>query len=138
MTSRRSLPHRLTAVLAAVALVLGSGGHWLVLQGVAWAGMIAVYSQDRPLAAAVSNTFDGEHQCELCKAVAKGQKEEGDAGQNPGGSLKIKVGKKLTASIAAESSALSRTDAFIPLARPAGLVAWQRTETPPVPPPRGA
>ncbi len=52
------------------------GGHWLALQGVAWVTMLVDNSQESSLVDAVSKTFDGQHPCPLCKAVATGQSEE--------------------------------------------------------------
>ncbi|MCC6234859.1 MAG: hypothetical protein IT580_19610, partial [Verrucomicrobiales bacterium] len=52
----------------ALALVLATGLHWAVLQGVAWTGMLVTYSRDASLAEAVSRTLDGEHPCALCRA----------------------------------------------------------------------
>jgi len=52
------------------------GGHWLALQGIAWVTMLADNSRQNSLVDAVSKTFDGQHPCPLCKAVASGQSEE--------------------------------------------------------------
>jgi len=52
------------------------GGHWLALQGVAWVTMLVDNSRESSLVDAVSKTFDGQHPCPLCKAVATGQNEE--------------------------------------------------------------
>jgi hypothetical protein len=66
----------LTSMLVALAICSASGAHWVLLQSVAWAGMVVTYAQDRPLAEAVSDTFDGQHPCDMCKAIVTGQKEE--------------------------------------------------------------
>ena len=42
-----------------------------VLQSVAWARMIVSFSKSAPLEKALAMTFDGEHPCKLCKAIAK-------------------------------------------------------------------
>ncbi len=52
------------------------GGHWFALQGVAWVTMLVDRTQDSSLAEALDTTFDGQHPCSLCKAVAAGKKEE--------------------------------------------------------------
>ena len=57
-------------------LVLLTGTHWLALQTVAWAGMIVSYSETAPLRTALAETFDGQHPCPLCKAIAAGKKSE--------------------------------------------------------------
>jgi hypothetical protein len=65
-----------TACLLAAFVV--AGGHWAVLQSVAWVGMLANYSGQHGLVAGVSKTFDGQHPCGLCKTVEEGQKQEGE------------------------------------------------------------
>ena len=63
-------------LLLIVALLAATDAQWLVLQSVAWAGMIVSYSQKAPLKTALAETFDGEHPCPLCKAIAAGKKSE--------------------------------------------------------------
>jgi hypothetical protein len=58
------------------ALVFTLGGHWAVLQMVAWAGMAANFSQTDSLPVAISKTFDGKNPCKLCKLVSAGKKAE--------------------------------------------------------------
>jgi len=53
-----------------------AGGHWAVLQSVAWTGMIVEYSKDSTLGAALIKTFGGKAPCEMCKTIdAEKQKE---------------------------------------------------------------
>lgn len=59
-----------------VALLAATGAHWAVLQSVAWTAMLANNLQEQSLTLAVSQTFDGEHPCCLCKAIAAGKKSE--------------------------------------------------------------
>jgi hypothetical protein len=61
-----------------LALVLVTGGHWALLQSVAWVGMAVSYSQDCTLRQALVKTFDGQHPCKLCKAVREGKSAEKD------------------------------------------------------------
>jgi hypothetical protein len=70
------MARRLTQLLVALALVAAVGGHWAVLQSVAWVGMAVNYSQDASLAVALKKTFDGEHPCRLCVAVKEGKQQE--------------------------------------------------------------
>lgn len=65
--------------LTVLVLVLTMGGHWAFLQGVAWVGMAANYSQTETFSEALSKTFDGEHPCRLCKFVSEGKKAEKDS-----------------------------------------------------------
>jgi hypothetical protein len=63
-------------IVSVAALLSICDGHWLILQSVAWGGMVIKYSQDGPLGAAVAKTFDGEHPCSLCHMVSKGKASE--------------------------------------------------------------
>ena len=59
-----------------VALVLMTGLHWAALQTVAWTTMLADNLCGESFTTAVSQTFDGDHPCPLCKAIAAGKKAE--------------------------------------------------------------
>ena len=51
--------HRLFKWLVAGLLILTIGGHWAVLQSVAWVGMAVSYSQNASFKEALQKTFDG-------------------------------------------------------------------------------
>ena len=53
-----------------------TGGHWLVLQTVAWSQMIVDYSRNAPIKQAIRETFDGAHPCDLCKSIQKAKQSE--------------------------------------------------------------
>ncbi len=53
-----------------------SGGHWAVLQGIAWTGMIVDYSREATLWDGVRKTFDGQNPCNMCMAINRGMQEE--------------------------------------------------------------
>lgn len=61
---------RLTHVIVLAAFVFSIGGHWYLLQGLAWVNMIRAYSQVVPLPEAVGMTFSGQYPCAICKAIA--------------------------------------------------------------------
>lgn len=61
---------------ALVALFVMVGGHWAVLQSIAWGHMIADFSRTESLGTAIEKTFDGENPCDLCLDVRKGRAEE--------------------------------------------------------------
>jgi hypothetical protein len=63
-------------LLLTLALIAAIGGHWAVLQTVAWTTMLAGNLRDVPLAVAVEKTFDGKHPCALCKQISAGKKSE--------------------------------------------------------------
>jgi hypothetical protein len=57
-------------------LFLAIGGHWALLQTVAWASMIVDYSRNAALTEAVEKTFDGHHPCRICTVIQKSQGSE--------------------------------------------------------------
>lgn len=67
---------RLARWMMVALLCISLGLQWTVLQGVAWTGMLISYARDGSLIEAVTKTFDGEHPCQLCKAVESGQKQD--------------------------------------------------------------
>jgi hypothetical protein len=71
---------RSTRILTWLMITLLVGGHWGVLQVVAWSGMLIQYSRDASFSEAWEKTFDGEHPCALCKAVDRGLADDLDAG----------------------------------------------------------
>ncbi|MBV9878509.1 MAG: hypothetical protein JO025_27500 [Verrucomicrobia bacterium] len=70
------LRSRIVLLLCSLAFLQLLGGHWAILQVGAWAGMAVSYSQQAGLMAGLSQTFDGEHPCPICKAIQVGQKHE--------------------------------------------------------------
>jgi len=67
---------RFSRWLLIAALFLAIGGHWAVLQTVAWATMIVDYSRDGALSEAVQKTFDGRHPCQICTVIQKSRQSE--------------------------------------------------------------
>ena len=52
------------------------GAHWALLQTVAWTTMLADNLCTHSVTEAMAETFDGQHPCCLCKAIAAGKKSE--------------------------------------------------------------
>jgi hypothetical protein len=73
---RRTVLNRIAKCVLIVMLILATGGHWALLQSVAWLGMTVEFSEREPLTAALQKTFDGLHPCGLCKFVEKGRQAE--------------------------------------------------------------
>lgn len=71
---------RLARLLVLMAAVQILGGHWAVLQSVAWVGMVVKYSEAESLGTALEKTFNGAHPCGLCVVVQEGQSEEKERG----------------------------------------------------------
>jgi hypothetical protein len=74
----RTVNRRLLQISLVTMLVLAIGGHWALVQSVAWVRMTVAFSKSVPLAAALSMTFDGRHPCALCKVVQTGHDAERD------------------------------------------------------------
>jgi hypothetical protein len=68
----RELKLRFYNALAACLLIVAIGGHLVLLQCAAWAGMLVSYSHKDGITAGIEKTFDGKHPCALCKIVKKG------------------------------------------------------------------
>lgn len=60
---------RSSRLLTWLMLLMLIGGHWGMLQVVAWTGMLIDYSRDATFAEAWDKTFSGEHPCKICKTV---------------------------------------------------------------------
>ncbi|HEU5123769.1 MAG TPA: hypothetical protein VFW05_06865 [Verrucomicrobiae bacterium] len=69
---RRILSH----VLVIVAVLAATGSHWLLLQSVAWTGMLANNLQTQSFSEAVDRTFSGAYPCSLCKQISKAKNAE--------------------------------------------------------------
>lgn len=67
---------RLSQLLLVLALCASVGLHWAAVQTVAWTQMLVSYTHTAGFPEAVKKTFDGEHPCDLCKAVQTGQSQE--------------------------------------------------------------
>src|SRR5688572_3519270 len=70
------MARRLFQFFVAAALVVAVGGHWAVLQSVAWVSMVVTYSQTDSWDVALQKTFSGEKPCKLCLAVKEGKQQE--------------------------------------------------------------
>ena len=78
--------------LMVLGLMVSIGLHTVVIQSAAWAGMLVSYSMEKgSVVEAVSDTFDGEHPCALCKLAQQTENAPADDKQAPkvGGKLKL-------------------------------------------------
>lgn len=57
-------------------LIVSMGGHFALLQTIAWGNMLVTYSNEATFSEAVAKTFDGDHPCELCHVVKQSKNEE--------------------------------------------------------------
>ncbi|MBV8099386.1 MAG: hypothetical protein JOZ31_09540 [Verrucomicrobia bacterium] len=70
------MARRFGTLFCALAVFQVLGGPLAALQTIAWVRMAVTYSKDDGVGAGLTKTFDGQHMCSLCKAVAK--KREGE------------------------------------------------------------
>ena len=116
--------------MVVLLLIVSVGGHWAIVQGVAWVTMFARFSQSMSLTQAAAYTFDGKHPCALCCAVKEGKTAERKESQ-------VKPPEKVTFALSPEAVLLPAP----PLASP--ILAAEFTlrsflDEPPHPPPRAA
>ena len=63
--------------LICLAFFALAGGHWALLQTIAWAQMVRDFSKSVPIAEAIVRTLSGEYPCGMCTRIgAERQKEE--------------------------------------------------------------
>lgn len=62
--------------LMCLAMFSIAGGHWAVLQTVAWAQMVREYSKTATVAEALEKTFSGKAPCSLCEQIAEARQQE--------------------------------------------------------------
>ena len=121
---------RLGNIFLAAALFLTTGSQWIVLQSIAWAGMMVAYSQRAPLAVAMRETFDGKHPCPLCRAIAAAKKSEKK------NEFTVQT-KKLEFPPVTEDFVLLTPAQFHFLPTANNMFAKSLAHKPPTPPPRG-
>jgi len=97
---------RIAHLLVVTALLAGIGGHWAILQSVAWVTMLADNLQTASVTEAVSNTFDGEHPCPMCKAIKQGRADEKQQDKQ-----QVKPGLKLEPGILSQTAIFTLTQA---------------------------
>lgn len=66
----------LAKLLVIGALFVSVGGHYVLLQTMAWGNMLLAYSQNASFSEAARKTFDGEHPCGMCKLVKESREKE--------------------------------------------------------------
>ncbi len=56
-----------------------TGGHYGMMQCVAWAGMLWSYSDEDGWLQAAQDTFSGDKPCELCEAIVEAKQGDSDS-----------------------------------------------------------
>jgi hypothetical protein len=116
--------------LMCLAMFSVAGGHWAILQTVAWAKMLGDFSRGASIEVAIMKTFSGKYPCALCRKVEKGRQiEEAPA--------TVKVEKKTESFLCAQNPIAQllfpRDFSYPPGVR---LACIGRSDAPPFPPPR--
>ena len=130
----KRLFHITGCVASGIAIVAMLGGHWLVLQSVAWTRMIVSFSQRDSFGTAIVKTFDGKHPCTLCLKISAGRQQEEQQRKE---TLLIKTEKMMDVMVAIRRALVSPPSVDVGDAIPfaphlhAGFL-----EPPPTPPPR--
>jgi hypothetical protein len=120
----------LAKFLLVLALAGSLGLHWAFFQSLAWTSMLADNLRHDSLAQAVARTFDGNHPCCLCKAIAAGKKSEKKNESTPSA-------KSLEFPPAPDDLTLIGPPG-VALEPPGDLFADALVTAPPTPPPRPA
>lgn len=119
---------RLRNIVLIFTLLAATGAHWGVLQSVAWTTMLAQNLRADCFTEAVTRTFDGQHPCSLCKAIAAGKRSEKKAEFTmPLVRFEFPPAPQCSLVIAPES---------VPLSPAVNVFAEGLSQQPPTPPPR--
>jgi hypothetical protein len=121
---------RLAKFIIVLALACSIGLHWAFFQSLAWTSMLADNLRHDSLVQAVTHTFDGQHPCSICKAIADGKKSEKKTDYAP-------YFKTLEFPPASQDFVLTIPARFAPPSR-ADIFAETLFPAPPTPPPRRA
>ncbi len=116
--------------LIGLALAFSLGTHWLTLQMVAWTGMFVSFSRTDSVVSALVKTFDGKHTCRLCLAVGEGRRAERKSEES------APVRRLEFTHVATAASAPILLPPAPDLFPCPPSIPPDRSEAPPVPPPR--
>ena len=114
--------------LLILSLLCATGGHWAMLQSVAWATMLANNARTECLADAIAKTFDGRHPCPICRQIAQSRQSE----KKSDAQLEL---KRLEYSLESAVFVICPPNHFF-LTGERSSSAPLLTESPPTPPPR--
>jgi hypothetical protein len=116
--------------LICLALFALAGGHWAVLQAIAWAQMLREYSKNAPITEAIAKTFSGQSPCSMCTKISEErQKEE----RVPAA---VKFDKKAEVFLVEMCDALKRPESEdYSYLNPGQSAPIERSEAPPAPVP---
>jgi hypothetical protein len=114
--------------LMCAAFLSFAGGHWALLQTIAWGQMLRDYSKNMPIAEAIERTFSGAYPCTMCKKIAEEQQKEEKAPAT------VKLDKKAEIFLLWARDLLRKPESKDFSYLPSGETApAERSEAPPVP-----
>ena len=133
-----SLKRHIQLLFAFLGCLHLCGGPLGLMQGVAWVGMTISYSSQDGIVEGLKKTFDGEHPCALCCAIAKVKSAEKNEKPVPSApQLKeLKLGKDLSLMNTVHLPAYAERELFTTPRHPNAIFTGAGLSSPPVPPPR--
>jgi hypothetical protein len=132
-----SLNKSVRIIIALLGCLHLCGGHYGVLQALAWSKMLVDYSQQDGLVVGAIKTFDGNHPCCLCKQIGAAKKADTEQSKDNKEIVSGLVLKEFVTSREILAKVPSWTDA-VPVTLPEVVVRGAIFGvSPPVPPPRG-
>lgn len=124
-------------LIVAIGCLHLCGGHYGVLQVVAWSQMIVEYSGEKGLVQGALDTFDGDHPCSLCISISESKKENKQDPFSPANHQGFELKGLLAPEITSFVSARSRKLPSLGYPDPTPSFS-QLSARPPNPPPRMA
>ncbi len=124
---------RILAVLMLMVFFTSVGGHWCILQGVAWIRMAHEFAKRDTVSHALRKTLNGENPCKLCHKIDEGRSKAAKTNRELAevrGSLLKDPGL-----VAECQDTVRRPPSAVVDPMPAPLYE-SRSDQPPVPPPR--
>ncbi len=124
-------------IFVAIGTACAVGLHWVLLQCIAWMGMLVMYTQqENSLAEGLARNFDGAHPCALCDAIkeGRGNERERNLPSSPKGGTEIKLTQMFAAAESWRLPQFPSADSVTPPHRLGG--PGMRTVSPPEKPPR--
>lgn len=108
------------------------------MQGVAWMKMAISYSSQDGIIVGVKKTFDGEHPCEMCCAIAKAKHAQEESEPNPAlpPTKELKFSKDLMELGLVTLPAMVRHEIKLEAGREEISSSGLSPDSPPIPPPR--
>ncbi len=132
VSSRRVQQIAKRLIILCCALYL-SGLHWLVVQTVAWTGMLVERAERVGIVEAARSTFDGKSPCSLCRVVDGGRAKEKE---QKAAAMALDDFAKIQCLMPPRMEVPGRGEDAVPRQVLSAMSAEPRADAPGVPPPR--